>query len=410
MKKNVALVVFLFITASLSGNAEAKWSGAAGLRWAYVKADDGLSTRDAAGHDSSVSHTRQYQGLGKLTYSDSLTDELDFAVGMRTSGSAVSEWLNFNNNADLNPTLELGWFRYTKEGQFGKLSATAGRQKNVFAYDTVNQIIFDNDVRWDGFGWQYAYKDFGLNLAQYMLGATSQGTAGASTITHTDATDSVAETRSHFAVMYGFQPYANFKLNDEISTKLAVAYYDFGGTGAKSSSGWYANNIHGGTAGTVGNVNPVVVDNSKIWHFMNSWTLPYSLSFAAEYVMNKTIHYGTRAAPTTVKADRDAYGLTLGYGAAAVKKAWDWNASYSYISKGIASVVGSFTNGDMPADNKGHFFNGKLAVADNLALGFKVYFFKERAKLGGDGVALAAPNQNREQQTRRLELASVVSF
>jgi len=47
---------------------------------------------------------------------------------------------------------------------------TVGRQMNVFAYDKKSENFFDNDVRLDGFGWQFKFGMFGLNLGQYVLG------------------------------------------------------------------------------------------------------------------------------------------------------------------------------------------------------------------------------------------------
>ena len=64
----------------------------------------------------------------------------------------------------------------------------------------------------------------------------------------------------------------------------------------------------------------------------------------------------------------------------------------------------------MAADNLGHLIEGKYAVADGLTLTTKVELYREKAKLGGDGLALTAPNQNRRQTQNRYEFVAGASF
>ena len=130
----------------------------------------------------------------------------------------------------------------------------------------------------------------------------------------------------------------------------------------------------------------------------------------AELVHNKKIYYGTRLTasnPATI-ADRDAWAVSIIWGKP--KKAGDFAISYAYGEKGIGSVIGTFSNGDIPPDNKSHFFEGKYMVADGLSLGGKAQFHNEKAKLDGNGVAIPSPNAGREQTQQRFELMTQVQF
>ena len=88
----------------------------------------------------------------------------------------------------------------------------------------------------------------------------------------------------------------------------------------------------------------------------------------------------------------------------------DWSLSYSYANKGIGSVMNAYTNGNMPADDIGHLVEAKFMLAQGLTVAAKMELYREKAKLGGDGVALAAPNKNRRQAQDRFELAMGLSF
>ncbi len=64
----------------------------------------------------------------------------------------------------------------------------------------------------------------------------------------------------------------------------------------------------------------------------------------------------------------------------------------------------------MNADNKSHFFEAKYFLADGLSFTGKAQFHREISKVGGDGVALAAPNNGREQSQKRFEFVTTIQY
>lgn len=404
MKKHILVSLFTLALVPVAANAEITWTGGAGVRHLIRKNNDGLSTKDANGRDTSKSTVKNHQLRGDLNAA-SKGESLDWGVGVRTMSSATSEWVSFQNNADLAIGLENAYLRPHTDLFGGEGSVTIGRARTVFLYDSIAQGFFDKDNRFDGLGWSWKMDNFGLNVSQYALGARNSGVWGATTYTTTDATDRAANTQGGFGALYSFQPHAKFKLSDEMDAMVAVGYHMWQGT-----SGAYTNAVHGGTAGTVGAVNPVNMDNARQLQLLTEWNLPMKLRFVGEYVRNKKVTYRTvtPAVDTGREAKRDMFALSLVYGKP--KKMGEWSLAYSYVNKGIASVVNTFTNGNMLADNTGHLVDAKYMLADGLTLGAKMELYREKSKLGGDGLALAAPNQNRKQSQDRFEFTAAAAF
>lgn len=387
--------------------AEPTWTGSTHWRYLIRNSDDGLGTKDAAGKNSSESVVKTHQIRMNLNAA-AKGEVWDWGVGLRTFGSANSEWQTLQNNQDFAITVESAYLRPRYDLLGGKLSVTLGRAKTVFLYDTVAQALFDKDNRWDGLGWSWARNNYGLNLSQYILGARNKGVVGTSTFSRTEANEANPNTQSGFGYLFSFQPHMKFSFSHEIEGLFAVGYHHWAGTGNNVTGGWYTNNIHGGTIGPVGNPDPIIMDNARQIQIMTDWSLPMGFRFTGEYIQNKKVNYGTRTTPTNRKAQAGAYALSLAYGK--VKKSNDWSASYSYVRKGIASVINTFSNGNMPADNIGHLLAAQYALADGLSVGAKVELYRELAKVGGDGLALASPNQNRRQSQDRFEFTAGMNF
>ena len=319
--------------------------------------------------------------------------------------------VNLVGNTDRGLGIEQAWFRYVRD--FGSLdfNVTIGRQKNVLAYDTVSQNLFDNDVRWDGAGWQFKFGMFGMNAAQYILGAKSAGANGASTQSKTEATEAAANTQSKFNYLLAFQPYMNWKFSDEIETMFAVGYYLWSDDSNTNATNAGVADYNTGATNPAVNPTTMSVANSKQWHFVNTWTLPYNLSLNAEYVMNKKrIFDNANVAGYTgtvfPEASRSAWSAGLTYGA--LKKARDFSIGYAYGTKGIASVINRYTYEKFAADNKGHTISVGYAIADNFHLGWKGMFLKEKEMLNANtGVALA---NGQNMKTTYWELTAGVMF
>lgn len=415
------LALFTLLTVSLSAPfamAEIKWTGGAGIRRLEIRSNDGLGTistnntsTTTTGKDESKVLDKRWQFRGNIgAYEQGET--VDWAFGIRTYSNQASEWLSVSANADLASTLELANFRAHTKYWESDWAVTVGRQKATFLYDTVAQGLFDKDNRWDGFGWNWKMGGFGLNLSQYILGATARGTgAQRSAFTSTDSSQATADARSHMTALYVFQPAYELKLADDLKGVFGLGYLMWSGAGGNSGANghWFTNNVHANSPGSVGDINAVNLDNSRQWQLFTDWSLPMGFRFVGEYVRNKTIYYGgVNSTVTNRKASRDMYALSALYGSA--KKAKEWTVSYSYVNKGIASVIQTFTNGDMTVDNKSHLLEGKYMLADGVAFGGKLQFHSEKANVGGDGLALTSPYQGRHQSSTRYELYTTAAF
>jgi hypothetical protein len=423
----VALVAFAAIPAV--AKAEITWSGSTGLREVIQNFDDGLASTDANGVDQSKLRKRRIElrsSLGAFGKGDMV--DWGFEVRTQPAGNPTSEWEALQQNQDRTPFgIGQAYGRLRGSVFGGDWAVTVGRQKPVFLYDNVGQSLLGNSVRWDGFGESYKMGMFGLNLAQYVQGATSQGAVNSSSNSQTDSSQSIANTQSHFAILYVFQPFVEFKITDSITEKFAVGYHMYDGSGASSTAGFFQNAIHSGNNGigafasatnantsanaVVGNEDPVVMDNPRQLQLLSDTQLPMDFRFVAEYVHNKAVNYGTRANVVVVNpvaANQNALGLSLVYGKP--KKAGDFLLQYSYTNKGIASVLTAYSNSDVGADNISHMFLANYLVADGLGLTGKVQWHKEKAGLDGTGQPLAAPNNNRLEKQTRIEFFASVTY
>lgn len=402
MKKLLALVCFL-LTLNASAT-ELKWSGSTSLRSFNKKSDDGLATRDTEGHDTSVTTERRWEGRANLAVQGSAGDHTEWAMGIRTQSSPGSEYLPFNNATDLALSLEQAVFRYTLGlGDFGESVFLLGRQKNVVAYDAAVQSLFDNDVRFDGLGASWKKGNIGFNTTYYILGANNAGAApSSSSFTKTDASENVATTKSSFASLISFQPTFKHEFSSDISALFALGYHVW------STNGFYTNAIHGGVAGTAGNINPVIVNNARQWQFLTTVNLPYTLVFTGEFLRNKKQFYGTALVMTDKQADRDAWSVGVNYGK--VKKAWDYGIGYYYTEKGIASAINRFSYSDLLPDNKAHLIRVKLGVTESLSFTAAATFAKEKAMVDGAGLNLTGANASRKQTSSRYDFVANVVF
>jgi hypothetical protein len=413
--KNLFVLAVAGLVATSANAAEMKWSGSTGWRYEQTINNDSLNSKNTAGKDTSKATTKAHGIRANLGVTGGW-ENVEYGFGMRTNNAANDDHVNLQNNADRAIGIDQAWFRYLRDFGSLDLSVTFGRQKNVLAYDSVSQNLFDNDVRWDGLGWQFKFGMFGLNAAQYITGAkTSAANGQASTFTSTDATESVATTTSKFNYLLAVQPHMMWKFTDDIETMFAVGYYMWSdSSNANTMNGGYALTTNTGTPATSNLGNTLQVHNPRQWHFLNTWTLPYNLTFNAEYVMNKKTaldNTNVSGAYTGTAKDADKSALSLGLTYGSLKKAQDFTVGYAYGSKGIASVINRYTYEKFAADNKGHTFQVGYALADNFHLGWKGLFLKEKAKLNAlTGVATTGVSAAQEIKTNYWELTAGVMF
>lgn len=432
--KNLIVLAVACVFATTATAAEMKWSGSAGWRYTSTKNDDNLGSRNQAGattaqnsKDESVLRTKAHQVRANLGATGGW-ENVEWGAGVRTTSAANSDWAAAGGNgSDKTIGLDQAWFRYLKD--FGGLdfNVTVGRQMNVFAYDHNSQNFFDNDVRWDGFGWQFKFGMFGFNAGQYLLGAySSQAGANAANASYgkTEASDAIVTTsgtKSHFNAMYGFQPHVNFKFSDEIETMLAVGYYLTNDSSQTNRTGGGFDNSSGRNANASGNTVPAVnsatvkVTNLRQLQVFNTWTLPMNLSASWEYVKNHKMQFGNATVTAWTPGQREvdmstaAWAAGLKYGN--VKKAHDFSVSYYYGNKGLGSVLNTYTNNQFMADNKGHTLAAAYALADNFTVGARGLWLKEKEKkVATTGLAYSGTQAAQDMATSFWELTAGVSF
>lgn len=388
--KHVICLAVASLLATSANAAEMKWSGSAGYRYEQTSFDTGATGNTA------VTRNKAHGYRANLGVSGGW-ENVEWGVGVRTSNGTIAndDHVFAAGASNFGIGFEQAWFRYVRE--FGSLdfSVTAGRQKNVFAYDSVSQNLFDNDVRFDGLGWQFKFGMFNLNVAQYTLGSQAgANAAGSSNVTSNDA-NAALPTDQGLTYLFGIQPTMNWKFSDDIEAMFGVGYYywkDNTNLNALGGSALPAT-LAGTAVGTTPGLGAYRIGNPRQWQFTTAWTLPYSLSFNGEFVMNKQSNFNNQTGGVTLsgtpEVSRTAWSAGLTYGS--LKKAHDFSVGYAYGSKGIGAVVNRYTHEKFQADNKGHTIRAAYALADNFHVGARAILTKEIEQVGPTGAA--KPNQ-----------------
>jgi hypothetical protein len=399
----VMAVATLFATNALA--AEMKWNGSAGWRYSQATLDDSLGSLDSTANAQDVSKLKQrnHQMRANLGVTGGW-EHVEYGIGVRTTGAANGDYTTVNQNSDKTLGFDQAWFRYVRDFGSMDLGVTIGRQKNALITDNQWETLFSNDVRWDGFGWNFKFGMFGLNASQYVLGKVSRtagspvttGSTGASTYTYSDSTDTNAVGNQHFAMVYAFQPHMSWKFSDEIEAMFSVAYYKWVYEGATNQIG---GGMFGNYTGNTGTIPAIVgrtykMDNNTQWDFLATIALPFNLNFTGDYVKaNKATYNDINVAGYTgssVDVGSAAWTLGLTYGK--LRKAQDFTIGYAYTTKGVGSEINNFANDHFAADNKGHTVILGYSMADNFNLGLRWMSLQEKELISTRGTATAGGN------------------
>lgn len=445
MKKLAVLTVAtLFATSAMAG--EMKWSGSAGWQYTKQKYDDSLGSTATVAAVAGKAQDRNGKNLSEQTQTNQKIranlgvaggwESVEWGIGLRTqntnAGSGVDEWVNYGGatNPDTAIGLDLGWFRYMHELGGVNASATVGKQKAAFVFDDNSENFFTSATRLIGLGWNFKMGMFGLNAAQYWLGARSGGTNGTTSVTKTEFSDAAASTQGNFHSLLAFQPYMNWKFSDDIETMFAVGFYKWNTSQFTnlSGGGYASSTINSTTAVNTATTNgsgtdtaskPAAVGYNLKMHdpsqfqIYNTWTLPYSLMFSWEWVQNKKVkldqNSGLLGTLTPVDVSRNAWAANLNYGN--LKKAHDFTAGVTYGKKGIGSVIGAFGNTTILPDNKYLIAKLGYALADNLNLSFMHVWQTENEGIDvSTGKPYAGNFANQKQKSKYWEITTGVSF
>lgn len=438
--KNLIVLAVAALFATNAVAAEMKWTGSAGWRYAQQSINDQLDSKNNAtdNKDVSTEKTRMHQIRANLGVMGGW-ENVEYGFGIRTNGAGAgpknSDWNTVQNGGDQTLGIEQAWFRYVRDFGGLDLAATFGRQKLALATDTQWQTLFDNDTRWDGFGWNFKFGMFGFNAAQYVLGAVNQGATNASTYTYNEATENAAATKSRFNMLYAFQPHMTWKFSDEIEAMFAVAYYKWNSMGLTNTIGPNRNIANAGTVPSIAG-STYNMDNKDQWDFLANVSLPFNLAFTGNFVKaskaayneasigNGAVYTGATNAADVRRPDVSSTAWTLGLTYGKLRKAQDFMLGYAYGTKGIGSVVSGFSNDVFPADYKGHTVLAGYSVADNFNLGFRWISRSEKERInvsnthanggglpyGASAAGVAGTNANQQQKVSYWELTAGVAF
>jgi hypothetical protein len=408
MKKLLVLAAVAFVATSAHAG-EMKWSGGMDWRYDQDKYDDSLGSSSGTAATNSQQKVREQAIRANLDVTGGW-DNIEYGVGVRTTNTANNYYTRLGANTDPSIGLDQAWVKYSHDFSVLDLNVTLGRQKNIFAYDATSQILFDNDVRWSGLGWNFKLGSFGLNAGQYVLGSDSGST---STSTNSNYTN------QNISMMYGFQPYMNWRFTDEIDAMLAVAYYSWNNLNS-TSNGNLGNGGYQANAGTTGPdttalaAGTLPIGSLHQWDFTANVNLPYNFALGGEYTLAQNGVYGltstSAAAPSNSATDKSLWTAGLVYGK--VKKAHDWSLSYYYANKGIASSINAYANELFPADNKGHIIEAKYNIADNFHVGAEALFLKAKSNTNGAGTlySASAATANQQEKSTYWEVNAGVNF
>lgn len=439
--KNLIVLAVAALFATNAVAAEMKWTGSTAWRYGQRSLTDNLDSKNNANENKDVSkeYTRAHQMRANLGVMGGW-ENVEYGFGVRTGGAGTinSDWGTVTNGNDVAVGIDQAWFRYVRDFGGMDLAATVGRQKMALATDSAWQTHFDNDMRFDGFGWNFKFGMFGFNAAQYVIGASNQGgNTGASTYTYTDATENIATTKSRFSMLWAFQPHMTWKFSDEIEAMFAVALYKWDTRGRTNAIGGGFTRSSATNAGTIPAVSTgstFNMDNKQQLDLLMNVTLPFNLAFTANYVKGNNANFNeasvanytgaTNASDVRrpeVSSTAWAAGLTYGK----LRKAQDFTLGYSYGSKGIGSVITAYTNDQFPADMKGHTIVAGYSLADNFHLGFRWISLQEKERIttitnthangaglpyGASAAGVAGRNSNQKNQSNYWELSAGVAF
>jgi hypothetical protein len=447
--KNLLVLAVATLFATNAFAAEMKWNGSADWRFSSNSINDQLNSVDNAVNNKDVSTTRtkSHQIRANLGVMGGW-EHVEYGFGVRTGGAGTinNDYVNVQQNQDRAIGIDQAWFRYVRDFGSLDLGLTIGRQKNALAYDTQWENNYSNNVRWDGFGWNFKFGMFGLNAAQYVLGSTTHSAnaggsarttssaANASSFSVTDSSESNAQTTKRFQMLYAFQPYMNWKFSDEIEAMFAVAYNRWVYEGDSNGIGRGGDGSYAATGGTIPAISngSLRMDNVSSWDFLLNVSLPYNLAFTGDLVKASKAYYNDQTVTTgwvvtdTNQPQVGSTAWTLGLTYGKLRKAQDFTIGYAYGSKGIGSVYDTYTNDKFQADNKGHTVILGYAMADNFHLGFRWMSLQEKERINANGTNSAATgggaaygasaagvagvNANQNTKTSYWELTAGVAF
>ncbi len=309
--------------------------------------------------------------------------------------------------------LERAFMRWDTEFKNGSaLTMWAGRFDNPF-FNT--EIIFDEDVGFDGLAFKYKTK---LNDKVKPF-----GTIGAFPVFNTDLNFSSNQPKKFDSTdkyLFAAQIGADFKLAKDLTARLAVGYYAFDGMEGELSTPYTP--ISASDAGDTDNTRPsfaqkgntyrplrqIIPDATNNFGTTNQWQYyglatphrpltvsakldwdrfePVRITVYGEYVKNTAFdeatlntfavnNRGPAAAngdPGAFQGDDTAWIMGVKFGKPALDKRGDWQGVFNYRWVGSDAVPDAFTDSEFGGggtNSKGFTLGAQYALSKNAALG-----------------------------------------
>lgn len=313
--------------------------------------------------------------------------------------------------------LDRAFIKYELGQERKKAALSVGRFDNPFF--TVSEIMWDNDIGFDGFALQAEYEIF--------RGFTPFINGGAFPIYNTDfnfSSNQPAKFASDDKWLYAGQLGFNWKAHKDIELKFGTAYYYFQNVEGQLSSPFTPQTINdaGDTdasrpsfaqkGNTYMALRDIVPDASNDFGAINQWQYfglatpyqnlvltgrleykrfePVTIALFGEYAKN--LSYNQSAINAIAVNNRgpndddlsDTIGSYAGgdtawivgveVGKAKMLKRWDWNVSVGYRYVESDAVIDGFNDSDFGGGGtnlKGYTIAGHLALASNVWIGIR---------------------------------------
>lgn len=313
--------------------------------------------------------------------------------------------------------LDRAFIKYEVGGEKKKAGITVGRFDNPFF--TVSEIMWDNDIGFDGFALQAEYQIF--------TGFTPFINGGAFPIYNTDfnfSSNQPAKFASDDKWLYAGQLGFDWEAHKDIEVKFGAAYYYFQNVEGELSSPFTPQTINdaGDTdasrpsfaqkGNTYMALRDIVPDASNDFGAINQWQYfglatpfqnlvltgridykrfePVVISLFGEYAKNLSFNSGAinEVAVNNRGPNDDDLSDTIGsyaggdtawivgveVGKREMLKRWDWNVSFGYRYVESDAVIDGFNDSDFGGGGtnlKGYTIAGHLALAANVWIGIR---------------------------------------
>lgn len=315
---------------------------------------------------------QRFRARARLNVNAKVNDEIEAVFGLATGNTTDPVSTNqtlgnyFNKKAIQLDQAYVAW----KPGDW--LTVRGGHFPNPwFSTD----LVWDQDLNFDGVAATYRHR---LNPEWTMF-----LTGGAFPIQE-------IELSQRDKWLYGGQLGAEYRKEDELAAKLAVAYYGYsnmvGRVYSQKDLDNYSAPQYMQKGNSLFNINPLgttvpalAADYGELnltgqldlgyWH-------PFHLIFTADYVNNLAFDRSAVArrgavSPSEVRKETEGYQIRLDVGYPKVREQWDWRAYLAYKRLEADAVLDAFTDSDFNlggTNAKGWILGGELGLLKNTSL------------------------------------------